>query len=145
MYDFSREPFKIVPSSGHRSRFHQAKLPCTIIIFNSGTSISAVSITKSSGDSILTLLDETKGPLYIHQELGRIIPKRSSDYNEALATSRVPLVAKIESYFQSFADSGGSYFIKTNDHLDLTSDSGDIGQKSGHFITFFIIFSVYIC
>ena len=111
---------------------------------NLGTSISAVSITKSSGDSILTLLDETKGPLYIHQELGRIIPKRSSDYNEA-ATSRIPLVAKIESYFQSFADSGGSYFIKTNDHLDLSSESGHIGQKAGHFTMFLIIFSVYIC
>lgn len=103
-----------------------------------------MSITKSSGDSILTLLDETKGPLYIHQELGRIIPKRSSGKDEA-TTSRIPLVAKIESYFESFADSGGSYFIKTNDHLDLTSDSRDIRQKAGHFTVFLIIFSVYIC
>ena len=115
-----------------------------MIKLNLGTSISAVSITKSSGDSILTLLDETKGPLYIHQELGRIFPKRSSENNEA-TTSRLPLVAKIESYFQSFADSGGSYFIKTNDHLDLTSDSRDIGQKAGHFTVFLIIFSVYMC
>jgi len=115
-----------------------------MIKLNLGTSISAVSITKSSGDSILTLLDETKGPLYIHQELGRIFPKRSSENNEA-TTSRLPLVAKIESYFQSFADSGGSYFIKTNDHLDLTSDSRDIGQKAGHFTVFLIIFYVYIC
>ena len=115
-----------------------------MIKLNLGTSISAVSITKSSGDSILTLLDETKGPLYIHQELGRIFPKRSSENNEA-TTSRLPLVAKIESYFQSFADSGGSYFIKTNDHLDLTSDSRDIGQKAGHFTVLLIIFSVYMC
>ena len=115
-----------------------------MIKLNLGTSISAVSITKSSGDSVLTLLDETKGPLYIHQELGRVIPKRSSDNNDA-TTSRIPLVAKIESYFQSFADSGGSYFIKTNKHLDLTSDSGDIGQKVGHFGLFLILFSVYIC
>ena len=51
-------------------------------------------------------------------------------------------MAKIESYFQSFADSGGSYFIKTNEHPDRISASGDIGQKAGHFIILLIIFSV---
>ena len=115
-------------------------------ILNSGTSISAVSITKSNGDSILTLLNDTKGPLYIHQDLGRIIPKRTSDYDHENSSSRIPLVAKIESYFQSFADSGGSYFIKTSERLDdgTKSASGDIGQNVGHFIVFLIIFSVHV-
>ena len=55
-------------------------------------------------------------------------------------------MAKIESYFQSFADSGGSYFIKTSEPMDdgTKSASGDIGQNVGHFIVFFIIFSVHI-